>query len=573
MKPKLLLPGTLVFFGMIIHSCSKEYSCEHCLEGNKPPIANAGQDQMLTLPEDSTQLNGKASKDPDGVIVSYNWKVISGTTSAIIAKTDSVITMFRNLVAGAYSIELKVTDNEGLSSTDTMQVIVNEIGHTNQPPVAKAGDDQTYTTPINSISLDGSQSYDPDGTILSYSWKQIAGAIQASISDPGKAKTGVNNITGDNYDFELTVTDNDGLSSKDTVKVAAVISTNCAINRPIINAQLVPIGMLSAGRMGILTATAGNKILFIGGFTYDEYSMLIISSKVDIYDYVSNTWSYTDLSITRQDMSIAVAGNKIYIAGGFGSGINNSMIDIYDATNDSWTKTELSEPRGNICSVTMGDKIFFAGGSKWIFNHFEPSNRIDILNTTTGTWTIDSLSEARASTIGTTINNKIYFAGGKTKDNNISNRIDIYDGVSNSWSVSHLQEGKLFFAGAADKGNIYWAGGITGITSTSAIQSSLVEIWNVDSQTSSLACLSRPIAGLNSVVKGDNMVFFPGFPSWNVDVNTFDIYNLVSKSWSVGKLDAIVPNSSIISVNNKIYVVGGNESNFITTPGVWLLKW
>jgi N-acetylneuraminic acid mutarotase len=573
MKPGFLFIVMAVFFGTVFNSCSKEYSCEHCLAGNKPPIADAGIDQLVILPKDSTTITGKASKDPDGFIVSFKWRTLSPNPSLIITHPDSAVTMLRGMIAGVYDLELKVTDNEGLSSADTMQIRVSISSQINQPPVAKAGADITYTQPINSVSIDGSQSYDPDGTIVSYVWKQIAGANQTNITDPMKANSKVYDVTGGTYLFELTVTDNAGLSSSDTVQVSATLNPTCLSNRPIFNAQLVPFGILTAGRMGMLTATAGNKILFIGGFTYDEYALLKISSRVDIYDYMTNTWSYIDLSIPRQDMSVATAGNKIYIAGGFGSGINHSMIDIYDATNDSWTKAELSEPRGNICSVTMGDKIFFAGGNKWIFNHYEPSNRIDILNTTTGTWTMDSLSEARASAVGTTINNKIYFAGGKTKDNNISNRIDIYDGVSNSWSVSSLQEGKLFFASAVDKKNIYWAGGVTGIISTSAVQSLLVEIRDVETQTSSFSCLSNPIAGLNSVLFGENIIFFPGFPSWNVDVKTFDVFNLVSKSWSIGKLNYIVPNASIISVNNNIYVAGGNQSNIMTTPEVFLLKW
>ncbi|HJW17700.1 MAG TPA: PKD domain-containing protein, partial [Flavisolibacter sp.] len=387
MKSKLLLPGLIVFFVMIINSCKKEYSCEHCLTTNKPPIANARIDQLIILPKDSTSLTGKASKDPDGFIVSYKWRMISVNPSLIITHPDSAVTMLRGMVAGVYAMELKVTDNDGLSSADTMQITVSISSQINQPPVAKAGADITYSQPINSVGIDGSQSYDPDGSIVSYVWKQIAGANQTNITDPLKAISKVYDLTGGTYLFELTVTDNAGLSSSDTVQVSATLNPTCSSNRPIFNAQLVPIGMLSAGRMGMLTATAGNKILFIGGFTYDEYALLKISSRVDIYDYMTNTWSYIDLSIPRQDMSVATAGNKIYIAGGFGSGINNSMIDIYDATNDSWTKAELSEPRGNICSVPLGDKIFFAGGSKWIFNHFEPSNRIDILNTTTGTWT------------------------------------------------------------------------------------------------------------------------------------------------------------------------------------------
>jgi len=59
-------------------SCKKELSCEGCKDGNKPPIANAGADQTITLPIDSVMLDGSASTDLDNNITSYAWTKISG---------------------------------------------------------------------------------------------------------------------------------------------------------------------------------------------------------------------------------------------------------------------------------------------------------------------------------------------------------------------------------------------------------------------------------------------------------------------------------------------------------------
>jgi N-acetylneuraminic acid mutarotase len=572
MRPGSLLTALLLWIGYVFNSCAKEYSCEHCLEKNKPPVANAGPDQSLVLPADSTLLDGKASKDPDGFIVSYKWRLITVNTTAIIAHPDSAITSLKGLGTGMYDVVLKVTDNQGLSDEDTIQVRVNISSQIKQPPVARAGDDQTYTTPVNSITLDGSQSYDPDGSIVSYSWRQIAGSNQSGITDPSKAVTMASNMTGDSYQFELTVTDNDALISKDTMQVFVTTPLNCTSNRPIINATLVPVENLSFQALGALAATAGNKILFIGGFYYDPFMDYLINPNVLIYDFVTHTWTAHQLNITRQGMSVTTSGNKIYIAGGYDPAIaaNYSVIDIYDALSDTWTTAELSEARSNVCSVTLGDQIFFAGGSRWVNDHFEPSDKVDILNTATGTWTIASLSEPRGSAMGNVVVNKIYFAGGRKADNNISDRIDIYDGLSNSWSSSNLHEGKLFFASAATKGNIYWAGGIT---ANPGVQSQEVEIRDVMNQTSTFSCLSKPMAGLNAVQKGDDIIFFPGYPSWNVNENSFDIYNTVTKTWSIGKLNTNISNAAIIVVGDNIYVAGGNKSDTEVSPQVSILKW
>jgi hypothetical protein len=39
----------------------KRKSCENCINGNQPPIANAGPDQLITLSTDSVSLNGSSS--------------------------------------------------------------------------------------------------------------------------------------------------------------------------------------------------------------------------------------------------------------------------------------------------------------------------------------------------------------------------------------------------------------------------------------------------------------------------------------------------------------------------------
>ncbi|HAS41145.1 MAG TPA: hypothetical protein DCS93_11735 [Microscillaceae bacterium] len=49
---------------------------------NLPPVANAGNDQTLVLPTNSTTLDGSGSTDDKG-IVSYQWELVSGNTAAL----------------------------------------------------------------------------------------------------------------------------------------------------------------------------------------------------------------------------------------------------------------------------------------------------------------------------------------------------------------------------------------------------------------------------------------------------------------------------------------------------------
>ncbi len=158
--------GLAIVLALFI-SCKKELSCENCKDNNKPPIANAGTDQTITVPRDSVLLDGSASTDPDGNIISYKWAQVAGPALSNIIKPDSSKTLIKILAMDVYKFELTVTDNGGLSAKDTVQIIADDpLG--NQPPVACAGADQTITLPTNSIILNGSCSADPDNDITSW---------------------------------------------------------------------------------------------------------------------------------------------------------------------------------------------------------------------------------------------------------------------------------------------------------------------------------------------------------------------------------------------------------------------
>lgn len=82
----------------------------------------------------------------------------------------------------------------------------------NQPPVAVAGDD-TNGQPLRPLRFDGSESYDPDGRIVSWSWQMGNGvALSGEQVDYTYPAPGLYTVT-------LTVTDDGGLSDTDSLRV------------------------------------------------------------------------------------------------------------------------------------------------------------------------------------------------------------------------------------------------------------------------------------------------------------------------------------------------------------------
>jgi hypothetical protein len=189
---------------------------------NDPPRADAGPDQDVDE-ETTVTLNGSNSSDPDDGIRSYLWKQIAGPSVSLSDPEAKKPTFSTPNVVGSKSLtfELMVTDRGGLKDTDT--TVVNVTGN-NDPPRADAGPDQNVDEETT-VTLNGSNSSDPDNGIRSYRWKQIVGP-SVSLSDPEAVQPTFMAPEvvpdGSSYTFELTVTDFGGLQASDTTIVNVI---------------------------------------------------------------------------------------------------------------------------------------------------------------------------------------------------------------------------------------------------------------------------------------------------------------------------------------------------------------
>jgi endoglucanase len=95
----------------------------------------------------------------------------------------------------------------------------------NISPVSNPGAGQTITLPANSVTLNGSGSSDPDGSISSYQWLQVVGPNNASFSSTSSATTSVSNLVAGTYTFRLIVTDNKGATTANTVNIVVNAAT------------------------------------------------------------------------------------------------------------------------------------------------------------------------------------------------------------------------------------------------------------------------------------------------------------------------------------------------------------
>lgn len=89
-------------------------------------------------------------------------------------------------------------------------------------PVANAGPSQRVYEG-NTVTLDGTKSSDPNGTIVSYSWEQLPGGSRVTLSNPTAAKPTFRApavaLRREILTFKLTVTDSDGFESAGTTYI------------------------------------------------------------------------------------------------------------------------------------------------------------------------------------------------------------------------------------------------------------------------------------------------------------------------------------------------------------------
>lgn len=146
------------------------------------------------------------------------------------------------------------------------------------------------------VTLDGSGSLDPDGSIASYRWKLISGPAAVVIADSTKAITtaSIPFIAGD-YKFQLTVTDNLGLQG-------IAFSTVSVIPNP----DVPPIINAGSDQTIQLSATV-NKITLVGAATDPNGNASI---NLTIWSVISgpNTPTFTAGTSFTTDVTNIVAG-------------------------------------------------------------------------------------------------------------------------------------------------------------------------------------------------------------------------------------------------------------------------
>ena len=217
------LPGAFRFELKVFDGKLWSLSDEHLVTvvpGNSPPEARAGPDQQtkVDLP---TVLDGTASFDPDGDLISFSWELLEAPDNSQAALDDTTLAnpQLRPDLPGDYRFRLIVFDGTdySLPAYTTVTATLDLA-----PPNADAGPDQEALVGVL-VTLNGSLSQDPNGLSLTYQWSfesvpPKSAIVDGSLSAPQAVNPQfVPDIEG-RYRLLLKV-DNGTLSDEDRVEI------------------------------------------------------------------------------------------------------------------------------------------------------------------------------------------------------------------------------------------------------------------------------------------------------------------------------------------------------------------
>ncbi len=207
------------------------------------------------------------------------------------------------------------------------------------------------------------------------------------------------------------------------------------------------------------------------------------------------------------------------------------------------------------------------------------SRAVDLYNSATGAWSTAQLSVARCDMAATSVGSVAIFAGGWVVDA-YSNVVDLYNSTTGAWSTAQLSVARGDFAATSVGTLAMFAGGFngstfvaqcsifcrrrcltcntTGVINTVDVYNSVTETWSTDQLS-----VSRNYPAATSV---GGVAIFAGGERWGGGnlwwcFNYVDLYDSSKQLWTTAQLSSARSNPVATSVGNVAVFAGGSCTN------------
>ena len=190
---------------------------------NSAPNAAVSQSILNVTEGANVTLDASSSTDPENDDLTFEWSQVSGTSVALNNSTTAVATFATPSINVDETLEFEVTVTDTSGNSDTASITVNiSEENNNQAPTAALMQRNINAEENTSVTLDASNSSDPNNDALTFAWAQTAGpAVTLSNASSATASFTAPNVNSTTtLRFTVTVTDPSGASDADEVVVS-----------------------------------------------------------------------------------------------------------------------------------------------------------------------------------------------------------------------------------------------------------------------------------------------------------------------------------------------------------------
>ena len=257
------------------------------------------------------------------------------------------------------------------------EVLTRSVHVGASPPIADAGPDQ-IGVPAGNITLNGSNSRDPNGEALTFRWVQETGPPVA-LSGATQAIANFTAVAGQAYGFRLTVTNTDGLSASARVRVSAREDAKVQILFFNANPLSIQVGQAATLSYRILNADSADITPGIGAVNPTNGQISVSPTDTTTYklhakNAVSEENATVTVTVTKPQpqvlfctatpMNIAqgeaatilydtLGATSVNITPGIGAVGNKGSITVTPAATTNYTVTASNSFGSASCSVTI----------------------------------------------------------------------------------------------------------------------------------------------------------------------------------------------------------------------------
>ncbi len=197
---KLVFENGEFNIGRMIFSFQENLSYGH-------PVANAGDNVSVRLPNSTAILDGSSSFDPDGnASLTYRWEQLNGPSFISFSNSSDISPTVSNLEEGIYTFELFVSDGT-YHSTDQVFIIVSETGNSLPTVFITSPENNASYEENRNIQITASAS-DLDGDITKVEFYDGTTKLGEDSTEPYSFLWG--DVSIGSHSLSATATDNTG---------------------------------------------------------------------------------------------------------------------------------------------------------------------------------------------------------------------------------------------------------------------------------------------------------------------------------------------------------------------------